>query len=149
MSSSVQTRYFGTMDYTEDEVILTPLGIPGYVSETDFLLIQLPGQYPLVYLQSLRTPDLCFPALPVRVADPAYELQISEEDSAVLGTSNRPRIGSDVLCLALLAAEEDGTTTANLMAPLVVRIGTRTGVQCLNAGGKYLCRQTLEEAVSA
>jgi flagellar assembly factor FliW len=149
MSSSAQTRYFGEMVYTENEVILTPLGIPGYGSETGFLLIQLPGQYPLVYLQSLRTPDLCFPALPVLVADPAYELQISEEDGAVLGTSNRPRIGSDVLCLALLAAEENGATTANLMAPLVVHIATRTGVQCLNGGGKYLCRQPLEEAVGA
>lgn len=146
---SVQTRYFGEMAYTEDAVIRTPQGVPGFESEPGFLLIQLPGQYPLVYLQSMQSPDLCFPALPVRVADPAYELEISDEDSRVLGTSTQPKIGHDVLCLALLAAEESNSTTANLMAPLVVHIGTRVGVQCLNAAADYLCRHPLEEAVPA
>ncbi|MDZ4797991.1 MAG: flagellar assembly protein FliW [Bryobacteraceae bacterium] len=137
------------MEYTEDAVIRTPLGLPGFESETGFLLIQLPGQYPLVYLQSLQSPDLCFPALPVRVADADYQLEVNDEDSGVLGVSTRPGIGSDVLCLALLAAEETGTATANLKAPLVVRIGTRIGVQCLNSAGDYLCRHPLEEGVPA
>lgn len=147
--SSVETRYFGPIPLVEDSVVHTPQGIPGFESETGFLLVQLPGQYPLVYLQSIQSPDLCFPALPVRVADAAYELEISDEDCGVLGTSNRPAIGSDVLCLALLAAEENDSATANLMAPIVVNLRARIGVQCLNSAGNYLCRHRLEEAVPA
>jgi flagellar assembly factor FliW len=147
--SFVETRYFGPIPFTEDSLIRTPQGIPGFASETGFLLVQLPGQYPLVYLQSIQSPDLCFPALPVRVADAAYELEISDEDSGVLGTSNRPAIGRDVLCLALLAAEENDSATANLMAPLVVSLPSRIGVQCLNSAGNYPCRHRMEEGVPA
>jgi flagellar assembly factor FliW len=141
--SSLRTRYFGEIAWSADATIRMPLGLPGFEHETAFLLIQLPGQHPLVYLQSMQTPEICFPALPVRVAEPAYELEIGDEDSRVLGVGSRPRIGSEVLCLALLAADEKLGTTANLMAPVVIEIGSRCAVQCVNLARGYLCRHPL------
>ncbi len=147
--SSFPTRYFGELEYSEDALIRAPLGIPGFEHETEFLLLQLPGQYPLVYLQSTKTPGVCFPALPAQVADSSYELEISEEDGSILGVGRSPGIGSEVLCLALLAATGEGTATANLMAPVVVHIHSRLAVQCLNAAGTYGCRESLEELVAS
>jgi flagellar assembly factor FliW len=146
---SVQTRFFGTIDYSDESVIHTPLGIPGFNSERAFLLIQLPGQHPLVYLQSMQTAELCFPALPVRVASAQYEIEIGDDDRAVLGVRPRPTIGQDVLCLALVSADETGAPTANLMAPVVIHLRSRVGIQCVNAAGPYDLRHPLETAVPA
>ena len=145
----MKTRYFGEMDYAEDAVIRIPAGIPGFPGDSGYLLIQFPTQYPLVYLQSLQRTDVCFAALPVRVASPGYELTLSEEDARALGVGTRPKIGDEVLCLAFLAAEESGIPTANLKAPVVIRIQTRMAAQCLNGDGNYLCRHPLEEVVTA
>jgi flagellar assembly factor FliW len=146
---TVETKYFGPMEYSDDAVIRTPLGFPAFERETGFLLVQLPGQYPLVYLQSVTSPDVCFPAVPVRVADPDYRLELGEDDSRMLGVGTRPLIGEEVLCLALLAGGEKGGPTANLLAPVVVHIASKIGVQCVNAAGEYDCRQSFDEMVPA
>ena len=71
------TKYFSKMDYTEDSVIRLPNGLPGFEHESEFVLIDQPQNRPLVFVQSLRTPDLCFVALPVLSVDSAYGLSVS------------------------------------------------------------------------
>ena len=147
--STVNARYFGEVEYSEDAVIRAPEGIPGFPDDTEYLLIQLPAQHPLVYLQSVQTPQLCFQALPVRVAHPGYQLEIGDEDARLLGVAARPAIGREVLCLALLAADNTGGVTANLMAPVVIHISSRMAAQCLNTAGSYACRHPLDEVTAA
>ncbi|MBC7928675.1 MAG: flagellar assembly protein FliW [Bryobacteraceae bacterium] len=142
------TLYFGDKDYDDDSVIRTPQGIPGFSDETSFLLIQIPEQHPLVYLQSTRTPSVCFPGLPVLALHPQYELEISEEDSCMLEVGIRPQIGTEVLALTLLSPAEGGAT-ANLLAPIVVNLARRLALQVVNHIGEYTCRESVEEAVAA
>lgn len=137
------------MEFDPEAVIRTPSGLPGFPAERAFLLVQLDGQYPLVYLQSITTPSLCFPALPVAVASSSYQIELAEEDRRILGLSTRPAIGRDVLCLSLLAAEEDGRPTVNLLAPVVVDIRTRTALQCINGTGGYSLRHPLDLGAAA
>ena len=145
----VQTKYFGNIEFPDETVIHTPAGIPGFAGERAFLLIQLPGQYPLVYLQSMLTPGLCFPALPVRVASAHYQLEIGDEDREILGVGRWPSIGREVLCLGLLAAHDDGPPTVNLAAPVVIHLKSRTAAQCVNVAGPYDLRQALEPGAPA
>jgi len=145
------TRYFGPTEYSADAVIRLPRGLHGYEIESEFLIIQLPDQYPLVYLQSIRNPGLCFVALPVFSVDAGYDLQLAAEDSRLLGTQTQPRIGEEVLCLALVAVTETGAS-ANLLAPVVVNLRSRIAAQCINAGAEYSHQQSLipaQEVMSA
>lgn len=144
----VFTRYFGLQEYTEDSVIQMPAGLPGFEDQSTFVLIQFPNQYPLVYLQSVLRADVCFAALPVTVLRKDYQLELSDEDAASLDIPTSPKIGSEVLCLTLLAGDGSGMT-ANLMAPLVVDIATRFAAQCVNNAGDYSCEDALEEVVAA
>lgn len=128
---SCETRYFGPTEFQDIDTISFPAAIPGFPGETRFVLLHRPAEYPLVYLQSIATADLCFLALPVFAIDNRYKLQISPDDARLIGTATEPAVGSEALCLALVSVWESGPT-ANLFAPLVVNLATRSAAQCIN-----------------
>jgi flagellar assembly factor FliW len=131
-----ESKYFGTLEHTGDTVITLPSGLLGFGAETSFVLVQRPEEFPLVYMQSRLTKELCFLTLPVLTIDPRYRLELSPDDATVLETLVYPRIGSEVLCLVLITVHAAGPT-ANLLAPVVVNLQTRQGAQCINAAPGY------------
>jgi flagellar assembly factor FliW len=123
----------------------------GFEDESGFVLIQRPELYPLVSLQSITTEDLCFLALPVLAVDSRYDLRLAPEDAALIDVRERPCIGTEVLCLALLTVRAAGPT-ANLLAPVVVNLSSRAALQCLNVADGYSHQHPLapaEEGVPA
>ncbi|HTP88016.1 MAG TPA: flagellar assembly protein FliW [Bryobacteraceae bacterium] len=140
-----RTKYFETMEYTGDSVIRLPNGLPGFEQECEFVLIDQPINRPLVFVQSLATPDLCFVALPVLSVDPEYRLLISPEDLEAMGlnASAQPAIGKDVACLVIVSFGEDRLMTANLLAPLVINLSTRVAVQTIQSSSNYSHRHPL------
>lgn len=108
----------------------------------------MPEHKPLVFIQSLSTPGLCFVALPVLGIDPAYRLELSKQDLAALGFESQPVIGTDVLCLALITITETNTT-ANLLAPLVVNIKTGRSVQAIDPESRYSHQHSLDPEAPA
>ena len=127
-----KTRYFNTVEYGEDSLIRFSSGLPGFEKERDFVFIEQQVHHPLLFLQSVATPGLCFIVLPVLTVDPDYKLHMRAEDIEYLGleTARQPRIGRDVFCGVILAVHEE-EPTANLMAPLVIHLRTRTAVQAI------------------
>ena len=133
------TKYFGTVTYESIDVLHFPDGLPAFDRENSFVLIDMPGRRPLVFLQSAAREDLCFIALPLLVLDPEYELSVSNEDlsSLKMEPDRQPRIGSEVLVLALLSVQEGVPATANLMAPVAVNLSNRLAVQAIRCDFKY------------
>lgn len=134
------TRYHGEMEYPEEAAIQFPRGLFGFEDERRFVMIENPSARPIVFLQSLATPELCFLALPVLVVDAKYRLELAAEDLEAIGLPGEetPEIGGDLFCLALITVREGGPTTANLLAPVVVSMATRKGVQGIStAPGSY------------
>ena len=72
--------------------------------EKQFLLLELPSLRPLAFVQSIRTPDLCFITLPAQVVEPGYQLNLQPADIEALGYTQAqpPRMGQELLCLAPL-----------------------------------------------
>jgi flagellar assembly factor FliW len=93
---------------------------------------------PLIYLQSLEDPGLCFITMPVLSVDPLYKLTVTGEDLEQLGLprTRQPRIGEDVICLTVLSVRESGPT-ANLLAPIVVNLLNRRAVQAVAPESEY------------
>ena len=75
----IETKYFGRMPYQSEACLEFPAGLPAFEHEHSFLPIEITGAQPLVFLQSMETPTLCFVALPVLVADPNYELAVAPD----------------------------------------------------------------------
>lgn len=138
------TTHFGRICYEADSAFYFPGGLPGFEQARHFLPLSFPDQQPLIFLQSLEDPGLCFFTLPILAADPQYRLEVSPEDLAAIGMPARttPAIGKNVLCLAVLSLREDGPT-ANLLAPIVVNLGNHHGVQAIAPGGGYSHQHTM------
>jgi flagellar assembly factor FliW len=134
-----RTKSHGQIEYTEDVLMHFPEGLFGFESETRFLPIEVPALYPILFLQSIQRPELCFVTMPILVIDPGYRLALSPTDLELAGmrAGRQPVIGEDVLCLAILTLREDGPTTANLIAPLVINLRSRRAVQALMLESEY------------
>ena len=140
-----ETRYFGPVEYNDESVFTFPRGIPAFEQSKRFLPLNQPISAPLVFLQSLSNPDLCFVTLPVFTACPGYRLNIAPEDLHALGleTVRQPIIGSDVLCLTILSLEENAPPKVNLLAPIVVNLSTRCARQVIQVDSTYSHRENL------
>jgi flagellar assembly factor FliW len=140
------TNHFGRLEYTAPATLHFAEGMPGFESQHRFVVIQQPQHHPLVFLQSLDTPDLCFPALPAQVVEPGYRPCIAEGDLELLGLPSQPRIGEEAIVLALIAIHEEDPT-ANLLAPVVINLTTRAAAQCIDAELRYSHRHHLTAAL--
>jgi flagellar assembly factor FliW len=136
---SVDTKYFGTLPYREESVFDFPLGLPSFENEKRFVPIELPEHAPLLFLQSLNQPELCFLTFPILVVDGDYRLTMSCEDLAALELDphRQPTLGSEVLVLALVSMHDGFSATANLMAPIVVNLKTRRALQAIREDATY------------
>jgi len=136
---SVQTKYFGTLPYLEESAFDFPQGLPAFEEERCFVLIEAREQAPLVFLQSMLRPNLCFVAFPILVVDKQYQLAIAPEDLEELGLDPRrqPTLGSEAMVLALVTLHDEFPATANLMAPIVVNLKTRQALQAIRQDSVY------------
>ena len=134
----LETKHFGKLSYEADSELEFPMGLPGFDDRKRFVAVRLVESDPLIYLQSMEDPALCFITIPILVADPHYRLKVSGEDLGHLGLNpaRQPRLGSDVLCLTVLSIREDGPT-ANLLAPIVVNLRNRKAVQAVAPESDY------------
>jgi len=145
----LETKYFGRICYEPESSIEFPRGLPGFDDRRCFVALSFEDSAPLVYLQSVEDRGLCFIALPLLAADPQYRLAVSAEDLGLVGLdpSRQPKIGEDVLCLAVISIRENGPT-ANLLAPVVINLGNRKAVQAVAENSDYSHQHALvpEEA---
>jgi len=141
----IETKYFGSVPYEAGSVIEFPAGLPGFENEHRFLPIEIESYRPLVFLQSLADRGLCFLTMPVAAVDPQYRLEVTAEDLAVLGLGRQTTPAPGVLCLAVVTVSEDAIT-ANLLAPLVVNLANRRGVQAIRPEPSYSHQHRLEPA---
>ena len=115
-----------------------PFGIPGFEEMRRVVPVEIPAQRPLIYLLDAARPEICFLALPVFVIDPRFKLTMTEDECAAIGlpacSPCEPKIGDDVLCLALLIPSGH-TVRANLGSPLVVNLRNLRGIQCTPPDG--------------
>jgi flagellar assembly factor FliW len=154
---TIQTKFFGELEYSPDSAYAFPSGLPGFEAEKSFVFVEQPAARPLMFMQSTSNTGLCFILLPILIADPCYRLQLSAEDRRAL---ELPRvgalqIGTDILCGALVCSGDSptGEATVNLLAPIVLNLKLQIGVQVIQTNSGYSHRHPLlpakdsEEAV--
>jgi flagellar assembly factor FliW len=124
-----------------DAVIRFPDGLPGFEACRGFVLLSSPEMEPLRQLRSVSGPEASFLGIdPARLL-PTYRCELSEFDRERLGA----RSDSALLWLALIAIEPDGTTSANLRAPVVINPETMIGYQLMPHRCLYALRHVFTE----
>ncbi len=136
----LSTRRFGEIRIEDHDVIQFPGGLPGFESHTRFALIAPPAASPLLFLQSIDSPELCFLTTPVDAVDPEYHLDLTPADRQGFVLTN------DLIALAILTTPEQGPATANLLAPIVIDTRRRMGIQAVRMDARYSHQQALPGA---
>jgi flagellar assembly factor FliW len=116
---------------------------PGFPGKTRFALVALDEAGMLYALRSLDDPSLRFLVVPPAPFFPEYTPEIDDVTAAMLGLS---RAEQALLLLVLNPGDAPGTATANLLAPIVVNIGSRQAAQVVLAGNEYDVRAPLTAA---
>jgi len=134
----METKNFGKISFEHDSELEFPSGLPGFDSRRRFVAVRFVESDPIIYLQSLEDPELCFITMPILAVEPQYKLKVKGEDLGQIGltAARQPRIGEDVLCLTVLSLYETGPT-ANLLAPILVNLRTRQAVQAVAPESEY------------
>ncbi len=149
----IPTKFFGELDCDPDSIYSFPSGLPGFEEQHSFFFLTTPAVKPLLFLQSLTTRNLCFILLPILVVNPDFKLELTPEELSELGLEHdsRPVIGEDILCAAIVCSGNGEAPTANLMAPVVVNLRTKTGMQLIHGESGYSHQHSLllKEAMSS
>ncbi len=141
----LESRYFGRVTYHPNSEVEFPLGLPGFEQERRFVLIEQAANRPIVFLQSLSRPELCFVTLPVQSISPGYQLQLSQDDLTTLGLepgwqeADKP----ELLRLAVVSLAEAEPPTANLLSPIVVCCPKGLAIQVIQSDSAYSHRHPL------
>jgi len=136
----IQTKYHGTKEYNEDEVITFKKGIPGFEELTKFIIFQVEENEVFSILHSIEDEKLGFVVVSPFYVMENYELKLSDRIIEELKIENP----DDVLVLntvTLSSKMEDITT--NLQAPLIINIQNKLGEQIIIDNGKYKIKHPL------
>ena len=133
------TKYFGAMPYTEDEVITFENGIFGFEENKRYLLIRFEEDNAgLLCLQNLEDTELAFVVANPFVFLPDYSPQVSEADLKKLGSPAPETLAFYTTCVL---AEDMANSSTNLRCPLVINGETKKAVQVILEDSAYGFKQ--------
>jgi flagellar assembly factor FliW len=130
-----ESRRFGPLDLGKDQVIEFPSGLIG-LGGSRYALVSTDDDSPFSWLQSLEDPDLAVPVTNPFWFFADYEVNLSDADSARVGTESPEAVDVWVTVRAL-----PDEVTANLKAPIVVHAGR--GHQVINEAREFGVRTPL------
>ena len=127
----IESPSFGTLEVTEDKIIEFPGGLPGFEDNHRFTLLHEEGGEGVVFqLQSVDDP-----AVALSITSPGrlgvnLEIALSDEEVDLLGMQD-----SNDAAVMVVVRKPDADTpanaglVANFLAPLVINVNTRRGIQ--------------------
>ncbi len=106
-------------------------GLAGFTTGERYALVEVSPTSPLFRLCSLDEPGLDFLVVPPAVFFPDYDAEIDDASAARLGLTDP----ADALPLLILTVGADlASSTANLMAPVVINARTLQAAQVIVEG---------------
>ena len=118
--------------------------MPGFPGHRQFVLVRVHEEGVLYALTSVTDPDLRFLVVPPAPFFPDYEPEIDDESLSALRATEADA-GNLAILLVVTAGDTAGSSTANLMAPIIVNESNRTACQ-LVLGGDWPIRAVLMPA---
>ena len=133
----ISTLRFGEIEVDRGKLLRFQAGLPGLEECKEFVILQFPESYPIVWMQSVDEPGVCLPVMDSFQAVPAYTFNLGDSDAAELGLSGPEDL--QVLSVVVIPEEMEGMTI-NLAAPIIVNLDTGKAKQIILSGGEYNVR---------
>jgi flagellar assembly factor FliW len=137
------TKYFGEVEYEQEDVLTFSDGLFGFEDEKSFLLLPFEGgRHRLLCMQSVQTPGLAFVVMDPFSLCPGYNPVLQPEELKNLGVKDSQELGYYVLCMVKNPVSE---STVNLRCPVAVDPQTRKAQQVILETDQYHMRHPLTE----
>jgi flagellar assembly factor FliW len=133
------TKYHGEIEINEKDIFHFEYGIPGFLDEKKFVLLQLEDT-PFVILQSVKTPALGFAMIDPFIYFKDYDFELDEQSVTQLQLSSEKEVAVYVI---LTVADPFEQTTANLQAPIVLNYEKKLGKQVILTNTPYITKHRL------
>jgi flagellar assembly factor FliW len=138
----VQTTRFGPIEFSADDLIRFPEGLPGFTDCRDWVLLADGRNAALAWLQSVDRPDVAFAVVSPRRHVPGYRLHVARQEL-------EPLEFEDLQTARVLAivGKNARSITLNLKAPVVINLDRRLGRQVI-ANGDLSVQHELQSTVA-
>lgn len=139
----LQAKYFGEIDYLEEDILTFPSGLFGFEDERQFLLLPFDGSAgSLLCFQSVQTPALAFVAMDPFALLPEYTPVLQPSELKELGVADSQELGFYVLCVVKKPVAD---STVNLKCPVAINPDTRVARQVILETDAYEMRHPLAQ----
>ena len=139
----LQSKYFGEIEYLDEDVISFSVGLFGFEEEHRFLLLPFEGSAgTLLCFQSVQTPALAFVVMDPFALMPDYTPVLQPNELKDLGVSDSQELGFYVLCVVKNPVSD---STVNLKCPVAINPDTRVARQVILETESYEMRHPLDQ----
>ena len=141
----VTTKAYGPIEVEESQKITFPLGLYGFESYKDFVLLDA-EQAPFFWLQSLDAEQIAFVLINPFLFRGDYEMDIDNEDLNPIGIADPGK----TLIFSIVTIPADGSPmTANLQGPIVINRDNRLGLQAVLTDSRWQTKHDIVAELAA
>ena len=136
----LNTKYHGSKDYKEEDIILFEKGLPGFEELRKFILFNFEGNDDFSILHSVEDLSLGFVLVSPFSVFKEYEFELSEEHEKELKIES----AEDIVVMNTVTVNSDiEKITTNLRAPIIINNKSKLGEQIILSEEKYLLKHPL------
>lgn len=135
----VQTKFFGEMEVSDDDILYFNSGIPGFDEFREYIVLPIEDSETLKCIQCIENVDINLLITSPWNYFPDYEFHLSDDEIKELNINNQ----EDVEVYNIVTIREDNIT-ANLVAPIVINVIKRMGKQIILSNAEYKVRQEIK-----
>lgn len=128
----------------EQEVVIFPYGLAGFERCRSFVVFAADAA-PFQWLTAVEGPPAAFLTIDPRRVLPTYRSTLGRTDLERLGATST----ANLLWLAIVLIEPDGSIAANLRAPIVINPDTMVGIQVVPQDSVYPLRHVVVPGAGA
>ncbi|KGK86053.1 flagellar assembly protein FliW [Clostridium sp. HMP27] len=134
------TKYHGTIEYNEEDIITFKKGLPGFESLKKFIVVPFEDNEVFSILISLEDTEVAIPVISPFHVDETYEFKLSDEKINELNVNSQ----EDILVLNTVTLNSNvKNITINMKAPIIINIKGKIGEQIILDNEKYRIKKPL------
>lgn len=137
----VETKWFGTVEISDDKIIIFDKGLIGFEDCTRYVVVYESDddkENNIMWLQSIDEAGLALPVIRPELVKPDYDPVVEDELIYSLGDNIKE---ANLLVLVTLTVPSDITKmTCNLKAPIIVNSDTMRAVQLVADNDDYVVK---------
>lgn len=134
MSEIINSKAYGEITVSDDQIIEFPEGILGFDYVNKFVFLE-EDDSPFLWMQAYDKTDLAFVILRPLDFLKEYNLAVSKSDLKIVNAESADDI--EVFAIVTIPQDDPSKMTANLQGPIIINKKTKTGCQAISQTDQY------------